>query len=499
LKYQQVFPPLLSPAIRPDGTPILRTHDRRLPYQAILRDPPDDAITIAMFGGSAMAGLGFSPNVTIARHLERMLRRAFPDRVVQVLNFGIVALSSKQVKVLVADVCKRYDVDLVVVYSGNNEFLEIHAEKYAQAHASWATRLGDPLAQTNLYRLANRALRGLTRQPSLAAQDLSQEDLRLTQRAIVQDIEMTEAEKDGVVRGYRANREEVADAATVSGTPLILMSVASNWKWHGREDLPVNWLDDLLGAAVAAGPEREARASERIAQELASSPPSERHEWLFRRAVLAESLGDFEAARSSYRAAFNEDPHLRRALDAMNEQVARVALRPGVEFVDTVAFLAQRATNGIVGFDEFYDYVHFTPRGAVLVAEELFDSIRRAGILPIPSSFDAAEYAREEIEWLANLVEDEFAVDRWIGFGFDRSQIADRDLWKYDRLSQEFDGRIEKDPEDVSALVYRGNASYFRIDGAAAAARDYRAAIELAPGERSIRANLDRLLAERAP
>ena len=147
----------------------------------------------------------------------------------------------------------------------------------------------------------------------------------------------------------------------------------------------------------------------------------------------------------------------------------------------------------------FYDYVHFTPRGAVLVAAELFGTISRMPGEPAEAALDAHDYTRERIDHLGKLVADDLALEEWMGFGFDRAQIADRDLWKYDRLLIELDRRIEEDPDDWLALAYRGNALAFRIDGAAGAARDYRAAIERAPDHPILRANLERLLTERGP
>jgi hypothetical protein len=87
-------------------------------------------------------------------------------------------------------------------------------------------------------------------------------------------------------------------------------------------------------------------------------------------------------------------------------------------------------------------------------------------------------------------------VEEWLGFGFDPAGIHDRDLWKYDRLLEALDRRLAEDPRDLAALVYRGNAHYFRRDGGPEAARDWRAALALAPDDPAIRANLARLVAE---
>jgi hypothetical protein len=54
-----------------------------------------------------------------------------------------------------------------------------------------------------------------------------------------------------------------------------------------------------------------------------------------------------------------------------------------------------------------------------------------------------------------------------------------------------------RDPNDFRALVYRGNARSFRLDAAAGAAADYRAALALRPEDETVEANLSVLLAER--
>jgi lysophospholipase L1-like esterase len=489
LKYQQIYLPILEPGTRPDGTRVFRTVDSRLPYQSILAQKPVDGLRVFTFGGSATAGLGYSPNVTFSRHLERMLRRAYPERTVEVVNLGIVALSSRQVKLLVADVVERFDPDLLVVYSGNNEFLEIHGEKYARAHETRLQRWIDPLRETNLYRLLSRAVRGAPVNPSLADQDFSHDDLRLTQDAIIQHIRLEVGEVDRAVDRYAANVEEIARSAKVTGTALVLLSVASNWKWRGRSDLPDDWRDEL-GSNPA-----QIRAA--LDDRIAAAAPDERHAWLFKRATLHEEQGNTAAARADYREAMNSDPHLRRALDVMNERVARVAQTSDVAYLDLVAALGKNAKNGIIGFGEFYDYVHFTPRGAVLVAGAVFGEARRRGLLPEGARLDAEDYVAEQTAKLADASQDFLAADEWLGIGFDPERLSSRDLWKYDEMLAELDRRLEQDPRDVRARVYRGNARSFQPDEAAGAAEDYRKALEAGGANAVIQRNLDALLLER--
>ena len=496
LKYQQLFLPILELAERPDGVTVWRPSDRRLAYQTLLKNKPSAGLRVFTFGGSATAGLGFSPNVTVARELQRVLRAAYPGLHIEVMNLGIVALSTNQVRLLVDEVCRSYEPDLILVYAGNNEFLELHAEKYFDTHADALTRGRHRLMRTNLYRFMSRAIRGARRRPTLAEQNLSREDLQLTQSEIIRDIALSAEEVAGAIDRYERNIDAMAESAVATGTPILLSTVASNWKWRGRSDLPNDWIEMLLGQPAAA--ELDLRhALALVDNELAASATSERHAWLFKRAELRLRMGDFGSARDDYRAAMNEDPHLRRALDAMNDRVRAVAQRRGAALLDVVDLLSRAGEHGIVGFDDFYDYVHLTPRGTVRIAGEAFRTMQRMGVLPPAPDFDAAAFERNRLARLSAVSQDPLDVTEWMGFGFDRTRIFDRDLWKYDRLVEDLDRHIAQNPADVRALTYRGNAYSFEIDAAAQAERDYLSALTLQENA-VVRSNLQRLLTERA-
>jgi tetratricopeptide (TPR) repeat protein len=496
LKYQQVYLPLLEPGQRADGTRVWRPADIRLPYQSILLEKPEDRLRIITVGGSATAGLGYSPNATFARYLEHMLREAAPDQPVEITNLGIVALASRQVKLVVADALRRYEPNVVIVYSGNNEFLELHAEKFAALRRGVFDGFLDWLRDTNLRRVADRVVHGPPTNPVLDEQDFANDQLRVTEARIIRDVDVTAAQMADAIDGYERNLEAMAKAAQDSGAALILMTVASNWKWRGRSDLPDDWLVEVLGEDAPAGPAAYRRAIQALTGRLATAPAPERWELLFRRAVAAEQLRDFDSARRDYRAAMNADPHLRRALDEMNDRVRRVALRHGISLVDSVELLASQAENGIVGFGEFYDYVHFTPRGAMWVAAALLDELRRLGLVSKAARFDAARFVSKQQTRLASAEADALGVEDWLGFSFEKALLWDRDLWKYERMVKGLDASLARNSHNIRALVYRGNAHFFDLRGAAAAERDYRNALEVAPERSEIRANLERLLAE---
>jgi hypothetical protein len=209
--------------------------------------------------------------------------------------------------------------------------------------------------------------------------------------------------------------------------------------------------------------------------------------------VLHEALGDNDAARRDYRLAMNEDRHLRRALDELGDALARVAAERGAIAVDTVAALAADAPHAIVGFEHFYDYVHFTPRGAAVAAAALFGALADARVIEPSDDFDLGAARVERLSAIASTTRDPIEVEDWQGFGFELRGIADRDLWKYDRRLAELDRRIETDPRDAMALAYRCNARAFRSGELERARSDCAAAIAAGGSESALRANLERL------
>ena len=505
LKYQQVFLPVMQPDVAADGRAILRAVDPRLPYQQVSSPKDPRAQRVYFFGGSAMAGLGFSPNVTIAREFERIAGPCMaPDRALEVVNLGTVALPLKKIRVMVEDVLAHGQPDLLVVCAGNNEFLELHAQKYALATASPLDRLVTLVADTNLYRLIRRP-------PEVDPQDLvdvhaglEQNDARVSEDVMIQKVKVSKEEIAAVQDQYAADLTAIARAAREAGVPLVLMTEAVNWEWLGREDLPADWPTELVpGWKVEDGwTDVHGVLNERIAK----AADDERYQWSYRRALMRRSIGDksnIKWARSDFRAALNTDPHLRRATDDMANHVRRVAANEDTILFDTITSLMATAHQGIIGFEYFYDYVHFTPRGAALVAGALVRGLVDQGLLPpgcaeLSKANDQA-YADPAGPPPPDGLPDYLDVEEWRGLGLDPARALDRDLWKYNAAVAELDAHLAEHPDDWRALVYRGNAAFFRQDGAAEAERDWKRALELGGDEQAIGRNLELLAAQARP
>ena len=475
----------MSPDVRGDGTEVFRTNDPRLWPDSIAQEKPVGEFRVFVLGGSAAAGLGYSPNVTFCTYLERMLDQSLIGRSPQLVNLGITALSSAQVRLIAEDVVERFEPDLLVIYSGNNEFLELHAEKYAWAHGSVVAKLRLLLSDLHLFNLLN---------PSKNPEVLGPSGLHLTQREILKDIKLNDQEVAAIIDRYEQNLTELTQCAIKQDVPVLLMTVGSNWKWRGREDLPIDWLDELV-PPKEQGEHRWERAVTKLDQLLQNGDIKNRHEIYFRRAVAHEKLDQLELARADYLTAMNTDPHLRRTLDEMNRRVLKVAEEQDVYFLDVVDLLSRQAENRIIGFDEFYDYVHFTPRGALLTAAGIHETLRKADLVSIHDEFSVADFVLKKIQTLEERDVDSLSVDEWIGFCKDRDMLSDRDLWKYDKMLESLNESLAENKEDFELLVFRGNFHSFQNSRRSIeqALQDYRNALKIRPGHPVVSSNLEKV------
>lgn len=495
LPYQEIYLPVMTKGEREDGVAVWSTGDGRLPYQSILVRKPENSLRVFVYGASATYALGFSTNASFAAQLGHMLRDAYPDHSLEVVNFGIPAIPASNVKILLEDTTRRYNPDLLVVYSGNNEFMEIHAEKYMENERSMLMRLRRFAVSLRISRVTDQVLRG-NEIRTLEEHNASRADVRQVEHTIIQHMSITEDEIRGILNEYERHLNEMVLASQSTNTPLLIMTVASNWRWRGINDLPQNWIDELMSNVAGPDRERYLEAAEKLTTLLdAGGTKESQQDNYYKRGVLHELLEKYDAAAADLIAAKDVDPHLRRALEDGNSRVRLVAEENSVPIVDTVSFLRWHGHNGIIGHEEIYDNVHFTPRGALLVAGEIFRVAQAEGMIPAPIGFDVDSYVKRRLDDLTSMEGDELSVDEFLGIGHDRIQILLRDPFKYDKLLVDLDQRIIDNPADVTSLIYRGNIHYYDMDGADLAERDYRAALRVDPEQEDARNNLDLLLA----
>jgi tetratricopeptide (TPR) repeat protein len=354
-------------------------------------------VRIFCLGGSASAGWPHPPSEIYSVYLQSALRRAHPDRRIEVINLSAHAYASYRVRLIVERVLE-FDPDAIVLYSGNNEFLE--------KRTYWATGALSGRAQRAANRLASfRLARSWLVKSFFPANVLSaahREHVVYEQWSKIQRMALELREDpvqfEQVKEHYALTIESMVREAGERGVPVVLVTVPVNLRdW--RPNVSYNRLSgaDLArfdsafragrGALLRQDPET---AGASFREGLSLEPLHAETHYQLARAL--EARGEYARALESYRRANDLDYNPFRAISDFNASIRAVARSPNAHLADVETSFLDASAPLAPGFDLFLDYVHPTRDGNLLVARAVFDALERTGILGPPSAGGAFVY-----------------------------------------------------------------------------------------------------------
>ena len=336
---------------------------------------PPGTIRICILGDSAAMGTP-DPAFGFGRMLEVQLRHRYPGKHIEVINAAMRGIDSYIVRTI-AHECATYDVDLFVVYTGNNEVIGLHGPSpgtpaLAQwppliAARDWAlsTRLGQSFAIL-LGRLAHSDVKTV-------------QDMDYFRRHCVR---AGDSRRHKVRHAYANNLRHLCHDASRSGAKTVLCTVPVNLhdfpplqslhQPNLTEQQLARW-DKALAAAVAF--EKSGLWTNALeAFQTAAAVDDQFAELHFHLARCYEALGSFPQAAREYALARDWDALQFRMDTPMNGVVkSEVAAgsSTGVGLLDLERTLAADVDHGVPGKTLFADHVHPTFAGNYFISLEL--------------------------------------------------------------------------------------------------------------------------------
>jgi tetratricopeptide (TPR) repeat protein len=337
---------------------------------------PAKTIRIICLGGSACASWPHPAQETFDRYLEQGLQSAFPHLNVEVINAAAHGFASYRVRHVFDEVI-RLEPDALVIYSGNNEFLE--DREYDTSGRGVVDALSDHL----------RVVRWLQSALGRTRTELSGDELNNVARFFWSKVkrEALELRRDPakfrqVQAHYAESIEYMVGEAGRRRVNVLLCTVPVNLRdWmptvsvhrlegQARDDWRRRYLRGRRGLLTSSFGEGIRWLSEAIELE---PEHAESRFWMGR---LLESEGRRSEALESYVRAKDLDYNPFRAHSAFNRTVRRIAAQNDhAILVDLEAAFAETSGAGVPGFDLFLDYVHPNKRGNLLIARRVFEAI----------------------------------------------------------------------------------------------------------------------------
>ncbi len=339
---------------------------RRVPeYQSFTARKAPETVRIFTLGASTLVGFPNPVGTGFPDFLERILNDLYPDRRFEVINGGITALSS----ICLIDFAEEvvgYDADLLILYTGHNEFVGPFGPTtpFVKVGGRRALIRGFmALQKARLFwlldELAYRVSRWLRPETG--------EGFGL--HLVREEIGPRDPAYDAVVENYAVNLEELADRAAAAGVPVLAGTLVSNL----RDFFPlVSDCGPTAGMTADTWGLTDTEAVLRDHPECAAA--------YFVRGQIHERHGRYREARQAFIMARDLDRLPFRAPSVLNRQIHDLGRRPGVTVSRLDSAFAAAAEHGIPGNDLFTEYLHPTVAGHFLMAKTLVDDLVAGGL-----------------------------------------------------------------------------------------------------------------------
>ena len=339
-------------------------------------------------GGSTVAGRPYTAETAFSSWLEIYLNHNDPDRKWDVVNCGGVSYASYRLVPIVEEIVENYQPDLIVLYTGHNEFLEDRSYEHIKNLPDAVVRpyeLASKLRTFNVMRKAYAKSTGKGGPSAMETRPILPEevDALLEHKGGMEIYHRDPDWNASVLQHFRYNLEAMLASTASAQVPLILMNPSCNLAHtppfkseHGANlgDHDKNEFIDLMNSASKAFRQGELdRAMELYEAAIKIDPLfAEAHYQLGRTHDYAR---DYKQAYKHYIDAKDLDVCPLRMLEPMHDILKEVATSE-VGWIDTREEVnAIVPVSGIPGENEFLDHVHPNVGGhqffAKLVIEEM--------------------------------------------------------------------------------------------------------------------------------
>ena len=358
------------------------------------RKAPDE-FRIFCLGGSTVQGSPFAIETSFTTFLELSLQAAEPEKKWEVVNCGGVSYASYRLVPILEEVL-RHEPDLIVVYTGHNEFLEDRTYGHVKHMPELVARPAEILARTRTCQVLHRlwATGGPDKtadaegappgRPVLPAEV----EAMLEYRGGLDRYHRDEKWRGDIETHYEYNLNRMVVLARDARVPLLLVNPVCNlrdcppFKNEHRDGLTEEQLKRWKSLVSEAGEHCGENAAETLRLLEEALRIDDRHAGLhYLLAKTHDSMGDMVLARREYIAAKENDICPLRIVESMNQAVLDTAAATGTPLVDVRRMYEEICEGGVPGDMYLIDHVHPSIEGHQLIADLIASKLALMGIV----------------------------------------------------------------------------------------------------------------------
>lgn len=318
-----------------------------------------DAYRIFILGGSSVNYLGNFDALKKKLELKR------PHKKIEIINAGGLSYGTNRL-LLVLEEILEYRPDLIVLYSGHNEFEEEYLKM--EKRRTVFTRLNDFLLHFRVYQALSRAHSDIRKNVLMAG--MKPDNCKIAPFTLNPQVRWGrssgEDEKMSIYGNYKSNIESMIKMAKNNSIKMVISTVAYNQlgappfyslTYGNYEDFKKNVSHDKLEEWLG-------KETKDPFVEYAIG------EFLYQRKEFSEAEKHFEKAYI-----LDSQPH--RANSVTNSIVKSLARQYEISLADIEARVMENSEGGIPSPDLFSDHCHLNDKGREILLDEIFNAIDR--------------------------------------------------------------------------------------------------------------------------
>ncbi len=353
---RDVLTPFFKPGpVLPGGA---RLYERSRPFSnapSLILPKPRDNFRVFVAGGSVGLPYGFNGPAadSLARQLRPYLKRGKHP---EIIGCAMAGYDSSREKLVVKEIV-RYDPDLIILMTGNNE-----SGRPAPSMIAWRLRrLSDLLIGHSRLLCEARRIMG-----SWLFAAFPSWPRPLGKRA--------------ALLRFESDVREMAALCRNANVPLLLCALPANLRdWPPQRIIPRRWLDDpiFMRGWIGHQESRERSAAKDLALSSRSSPKDPVPRFYLARSL--EAARDFVRAKKEYESALNESFPSWAATPDINARLRRIAREKSLPLADVDAAISNASAHGIPGYDIFLDHCHWRGEYYPLVNASMIQAWKNRG------------------------------------------------------------------------------------------------------------------------
>lgn len=196
-------------------------------FDVLAEQKPADTRRIFILGGSTVAGFPYYNNGSFPRYLDLWLKELYPQANLEVINLGMTAVNSFTVREFARE-CLSMEPDLLMIYSGHNEFYGALGSgskiRYPVFRSRGFILFMQKLRHWKMYQLVLDLTRRIGKSPPVTATNQT----LMAHLAAEQQIELNSQIYQQTVKNFTDNITDILKWYGEAGIPVLLGNLVSN-------------------------------------------------------------------------------------------------------------------------------------------------------------------------------------------------------------------------------------------------------------------------------